>query len=122
MDRNLRVGHRSSYFSGGGCMMSPSCIPVAHDDFNYSRIPQNGSAAKRSRGWRNLLRKFMRESNKNFHGSKPPSFQYDPVSYSQNFRRWLSSRRSTQTPLLHLSRLWVNRDVALNGLDCRCQV
>ncbi|KAK7818562.1 hypothetical protein CFP56_041203 [Quercus suber] len=74
---------RSSYFSG--CMSSPSCFPV-HEELEYSRI-HCCSHNKRSRRWRNLLRRFVRES-KNFYGSKdskPLSFHYDAVSYSQNF-------------------------------------
>ncbi|KAK4261426.1 hypothetical protein QN277_004425 [Acacia crassicarpa] len=120
MDKNLRsVGHRSSsYFSGGGCMMSPSCMPVVNDEFHYSRIPQvNCGAKQRSRGWRNLFRKFIRES-KHFHGSKTPSFQYDPVSYSHNF----DDGSHLDDPRRLSSILQDFRDAALGGLDCRCKV
>lgn len=72
---------RSSYMPG--CMMSPSCLPI-HNEFQYSRIHYCSSPRKRVRRWKNILRKFMRES-KTLCRSKPISFQYDPVSYSQNF-------------------------------------
>ncbi|XP_054810680.1 uncharacterized protein LOC129312113 [Prosopis cineraria] len=114
MDKNLRAGHRSSYFSGGGCMASPSCLPVVHDEFEYSRIPQN-CAAKRNRGWRNLLRKFIRETRPS-HGSKPPSFQYDPVSYSQNFDD--GSHLDDQPQRLS----FVFHDFRDAALDCRLKV
>ncbi|XP_054822910.1 uncharacterized protein LOC129321232 [Prosopis cineraria] len=99
MEKDLTV-HRSSYFSGG-CMTltvspsSSSCFAV-HDEFHYSRIhccvdehdtnnnqPSNHSKKGGGR-WRNLLKRFMREG-KITCGSKSLSFQYDPVSYSQNF-------------------------------------
>ncbi|CAK9150621.1 unnamed protein product [Ilex paraguariensis] len=68
---------RISYFSG---CVSPSCVPV-HEE--YSRI-NAGGADKRSRKWRNLLKKLVRES-KAIYGTKPLTYQYDAVSYSQNF-------------------------------------
>ncbi|KAF7829257.1 uncharacterized protein G2W53_020421 [Senna tora] len=82
MEKDLTtVMHRSSY--GGGCMMmmSPSsCLPL-HEEFQYSRIHNKKKGGK----WRNLLKRLMREG-KTVCGSKPHlSFQYDPVSYSQNF-------------------------------------
>lgn len=84
MEKDL-TEHRSSYFSG---MMSPSCFPVAHDDFHYSRIHHHRHRRNLTR-WRSIFRKLVRESRTTFYGSnKPPtttSFQYDPVSYSQNF-------------------------------------
>ncbi|KAF8370032.1 hypothetical protein HHK36_031930 [Tetracentron sinense] len=49
----------------------------------YSRIHVCGGT-NRSRRWRNLLRRLVRES-KSIYGSKPLTFHYDAVSYSQNF-------------------------------------
>ncbi|KAK7309601.1 hypothetical protein RJT34_06463 [Clitoria ternatea] len=63
------------------CMMSPSCLPI-HNEFQYSRI--HYSHNKRVWRWRNIIRRFMRES-KIMCRSKHVSFQYDPISYSQNF-------------------------------------
>ncbi|CAI9110566.1 OLC1v1010618C1 [Oldenlandia corymbosa var. corymbosa] len=75
-----------NYFSAG--CMSPSCVPV-HEE--YSRIEINvpagagGNANRRSRRrLRKLIKKIMSES-KSIYGSKPLTFQYDAVSYSQNF-------------------------------------
>ncbi|RDY02509.1 hypothetical protein CR513_14019, partial [Mucuna pruriens] len=79
-DRTMTV-QRSSYIPG--CMMSPSCLPI-HNEFQYSRIHYCNSPRKRVQRWRNILRRFMRE-RKTLCRSKPLSFQYDPVSYSQNF-------------------------------------
>lgn len=80
MEKDLTMTvQRSSYFPR--CMMSPSCLPI-HNEYEYSRIHYN--PRKRVRRWRNILRRFMRES-KTLCRSKPMSFQYDPVSYSQNF-------------------------------------
>ncbi|GMY12050.1 DNA polymerase zeta catalytic subunit like [Fagus crenata] len=79
MERDL-THRRSSYLPG--CMMSPSCFPI-HEEMEYSRI-NCCRHNKRSRRWRNLLRRFVRES-KSFYVSKPLSFHYDAVSYSQNF-------------------------------------
>ncbi|WVZ12754.1 hypothetical protein V8G54_017284 [Vigna mungo] len=82
MEKDLTMTvQRSSYMPG--CMMSPSCLPI-HNEFQYSRIHYCSSPRKRVRRWKNILRKFMRES-KTLCRSKPISFQYDPVSYSQNF-------------------------------------
>jgi len=82
MEKDLTMTRSSSYMPG--CMMSPSCLPI-HSEFQYSRIHYcSSSPRKRVRRWRNILRRFMRES-KTLCRSKPVSFQYDPVSYSQNF-------------------------------------
>ncbi|GFP91441.1 hypothetical protein PHJA_001288100 [Phtheirospermum japonicum] len=66
--------------------MSPSCVPV-HEE--YSRIQISGSGAvdksHRSRRVRKLLRKIVSESRKVYRPAKPLTFQYDAVSYSQNF-------------------------------------
>ncbi|PIN21396.1 hypothetical protein CDL12_05899 [Handroanthus impetiginosus] len=69
---------RSSYLYG---CLSPSCVPV-HED--YSRIHHEKS--HRYRRLRRLLRKIVNESKISIYGtSKPITFQYDAVSYSQNF-------------------------------------
>ncbi|KAH7520395.1 hypothetical protein FEM48_Zijuj08G0139400 [Ziziphus jujuba var. spinosa] len=74
---------RSSYFSG--CMMSPLCFSVHEDQTEYSRIDYcNSSQSKRRQRWRNFLKRLVRDS-KTIYGSKPTSFKYDAVSYSQNF-------------------------------------
>ncbi|OMP01673.1 hypothetical protein COLO4_11686 [Corchorus olitorius] len=83
MDRDLISRRRSSYFSG--CMMSPSCFPV-HEEMDYSRIHYCSGSDKRGRRWRNLLRRLVRDGKNRVYGtSKPLSFHYDAVSYSQNF-------------------------------------
>ncbi|KAK4263038.1 hypothetical protein QN277_028517 [Acacia crassicarpa] len=100
MEKDLTV-HRSSYFPGG-CMTvtlspSPSSCFAVHDEVHYSRIHccdnhdannnHHSNHSKRGGGggrWRNLLRRIMREG-KTACGPKTLSFQYDPVSYSQNF-------------------------------------
>lgn len=66
--------------------MSPSCIPV-HDE--YSRIntlTRGGSSWNSAKLWRKLLKKLVNEGKKNMYGKhKTLKFQYDVVSYSQNF-------------------------------------
>ncbi|EYU41347.1 hypothetical protein ABFS82_12G024800 [Erythranthe guttata] len=77
---------RSSYFSGG--CMSPSCVPV-HEEYSRIHVSRDDAAAAaaaaghRRRKLRRLLRKIVNEG-KNIYGP-PASFQYDAVSYSQNF-------------------------------------
>ncbi|KAH7851478.1 hypothetical protein Vadar_012207 [Vaccinium darrowii] len=80
------VGHRrSSYFSS---CMSPSCVLV-HEEY-YSRIhddqlPTDGDTGPRRR-WQRIIKKIVRESKSIYGSTKPPTtFQYDAVSYSQNF-------------------------------------
>ncbi|TYI54178.1 hypothetical protein E1A91_D11G057100v1 [Gossypium mustelinum] len=78
MGRDLSRRRQSSYFSG--CYtMSPSCLPVK-EEMEYSRIHECSSSGseKRRQRWRNLLRSI-------YGSSKPLSFHYDAVSYSQNF-------------------------------------
>ncbi|KAL0381465.1 UNVERIFIED_CONTAM: hypothetical protein Sangu_0210800 [Sesamum angustifolium] len=70
---------RPSYLSG---CMSPSCVPV-HEE--YSRIHINSGQGHRSRRLRKLLRKIVKESRSIYGAPKPLTFQYDAVSYSQNF-------------------------------------
>jgi hypothetical protein len=83
MERESTHPRRSSYLSGCATM-SPSCFPV-HEETGYSRIHCcSSSHNKRSWRWRNLLRRLVRDG-KNLYGSKPLSFHYDAVSYSQNF-------------------------------------
>ncbi|KAK9284281.1 hypothetical protein L1049_023451 [Liquidambar formosana] len=80
MERDLTAHRRSSYFPG--CIMSPSCLP-AHEE--YSRIHHCPGGNNRSRrSWRKLLKRIIREG-KSIYGSKPLTFHYDAVSYSQNF-------------------------------------
>ncbi|CAA3033622.1 Hypothetical predicted protein [Olea europaea subsp. europaea] len=74
-DTNRR---RLSYFSG---CMSPSCIPV-HEQYSRIHISHGNN---RSRRLRNFLRKIVNESKSIYAPSKPAKFQYDAVSYSQNF-------------------------------------
>lgn len=83
------VSHRqssSSFFSG--CAMSPASCLIVHEEMNYSRIhhcsSQQYSKIRSGQRWRNLLRKLVRDS-KTICGSRPLSFRYDAVSYSQNF-------------------------------------
>lgn len=80
------------------CLMSPCCIP-RHEE--YSRLPPpprppcdggRSSGSNRSRRlWRKLLWRLVRESNKcinrrcNKVRTPALTFQYDAVSYSQNF-------------------------------------
>ncbi|KAI3451845.1 hypothetical protein Pfo_008510 [Paulownia fortunei] len=74
------IHRRSSYLSS---CMSPSCVPV-HEE--YSRIDISGhDKSHRSRRLRKLLRKIVNESKSIYRPAKPPTFQYDAVSYSQNF-------------------------------------
>ncbi|XP_057965496.1 uncharacterized protein LOC131156062 [Malania oleifera] len=75
---------RPSYFSG--CVSpSTSCLPV-HDEYSRIRIGSGsgGGGGGCRRRWKNLLKRLVRES-KSIYGSKPLTFQYDAVSYSQNF-------------------------------------
>ncbi|KAG8373800.1 hypothetical protein BUALT_Bualt11G0062800 [Buddleja alternifolia] len=70
---------RSSYLSG---CMSPSCVPV-HEE--YTRVQISHDESLRRRRLRKLLRKIVNESKSIYGPPKPVSFQYDAVSYSQNF-------------------------------------
>ncbi|KAF3439160.1 hypothetical protein FNV43_RR17435 [Rhamnella rubrinervis] len=87
MDNDVVTRRRSSsYFTG--CVMSPaSCLHV-HEETDYSRIHYCSSQQYTKRSsqyrWRNLLRKLVRDS-KTICGSRPTSFHYDALSYSQNF-------------------------------------
>lgn len=74
--------HRRSYYLSG--CMSPSCVPV-HEE--YARIPISGhdKSQHRNRRLRKLLRKIVNESKSIYGPAKPITFQYDAVSYSQNF-------------------------------------
>ncbi|MBA0559687.1 hypothetical protein Golob_016640 [Gossypium lobatum] len=86
MGRDLSRRRQSSYFSG--CYtMSPSCLPVK-EEMEYSRIHECSSSGseKRRQRWRNLLRRLVKDGKSSIYGSsKPLSFHYDAVSYSQNF-------------------------------------
>ncbi|KAL8472740.1 hypothetical protein ACS0TY_029824 [Phlomoides rotata] len=74
------IHRRSSYFSG---CMSPSCVPV-HEE--YSRIQTTASdKCQRNRRLRKLIRKIVTEGKSIYGQAKPLTFQYDAVSYSQNF-------------------------------------
>ncbi|MFQ6670691.1 hypothetical protein Gotur_035506 [Gossypium turneri] len=86
MGRDLSRRRQSSYFSG--CYtMSPSCLPVK-EETEFSRIHECSSSGseKRRQRWRNLLRRLVKDGKSSIYGSsKPLSFHYDAVSYSQNF-------------------------------------
>ncbi|PSS21187.1 DNA polymerase zeta catalytic subunit like [Actinidia chinensis var. chinensis] len=71
---------RSSYFFG---CMSPSCIPV-HEEYSRIRLSSN-STGNKSRKWQKLIKRLVRESKSIYGYNKPPTFQYDAISYSQNF-------------------------------------
>ncbi|KAL4363057.1 hypothetical protein GQ457_04G034890 [Hibiscus cannabinus] len=96
------VGHRqqSSYFSG--CYtMSPSCFPV-QEEIGYSRIHYYSKASdsdKIRRRWRNLLRR-LKDGKRSIYrsSSKPLSFHYDAVSYSQNFDEGCHNQESGHLP------------------------
>ncbi|KAL2241460.1 UNVERIFIED_CONTAM: hypothetical protein Sindi_0787200 [Sesamum indicum] len=76
------VHRRSSYLSS---CMSPSCVPV-HEEYSRIDISSTDDKSHRSRRLRKLLRKIVNESKSIYFGpTKPLSFQYDAVSYSQNF-------------------------------------
>ncbi|CAI9766898.1 unnamed protein product [Fraxinus pennsylvanica] len=73
------INHRRlSYFSG---CMSPSCVPV-HEEYSRIHISHGNN---KSRRLKKLLRKIVSESKSIYGPSKPVTFQYDAVSYSQNF-------------------------------------
>ncbi|PWA53348.1 hypothetical protein CTI12_AA445490 [Artemisia annua] len=72
---------RSSYLTG---CMSPLCVPV-HEEYTLVNNEKRGGDQKRTR-WRKLMNKVVKESKKNiYRSSKPVTFKYDAVSYSQNF-------------------------------------
>ncbi|KAK9670144.1 hypothetical protein RND81_13G180700 [Saponaria officinalis] len=88
----------SLYFSK--CLVSPTCYIPKHEE--YSRLPPPPRPRRvnshRSRGlWRKLLSGLLKESNKCIYRScsfnnnnnkikgAPVTFQYDAISYSQNF-------------------------------------
>ncbi|KAG6594915.1 hypothetical protein SDJN03_11468, partial [Cucurbita argyrosperma subsp. sororia] len=78
---------RLPYLSACVAASSP-CFPI-HEGVEYSRI--NGGGGGGGGGgkrigwrWRYLLRRWMKD-RMNMYGTKSLSFQYDAVSYSQNF-------------------------------------
>ncbi|PIN07702.1 hypothetical protein CDL12_19728 [Handroanthus impetiginosus] len=71
---------RPSYISG---CMSPSCVPV-HEEYSRIHINQD-EKGHRSRRLRKLLRKIVNEGRSIYGSPKRLTFQYDAVSYSQNF-------------------------------------
>lgn len=98
------MGDSSIYMSK--CLMSPSCCIPRHEE--YSRLPpplsggrdrdgssgsSSSSSSNRSRRarrlWRKVIWRLLKESNKCIYDNKiktpPLTFQYDAVSYSQNF-------------------------------------
>ncbi|KAI5684381.1 hypothetical protein M9H77_05609 [Catharanthus roseus] len=86
MGGDMNVRRSSSYFSG---CMSPSCVPV-HEE--YSRIGSSGAhgggdskTIRSRRRLKKIIKKLMNESKSIYGGSRPLTFQYDAVSYSQNF-------------------------------------
>ncbi|KAK8673874.1 hypothetical protein V6N13_112183 [Hibiscus sabdariffa] len=85
MERDLisRARRASSCFSVCD-MMSPSSCFTVHEEMGYSRVHRCSSSDKRRR-WRNLLMRLVRDGKNSMYGSKPLSFHYDAVSYSQNF-------------------------------------
>ncbi|XP_050206700.1 uncharacterized protein LOC126656228 [Mercurialis annua] len=81
---NLRLPpplpHRRSSCLSGCIVSSPSCFPV-HEEMEYTRI--HSSSKRSSRRWRHLIRRLVIGSLSS--SSKPLSFHYDAISYSQNF-------------------------------------
>ncbi|CAA2999788.1 Hypothetical predicted protein [Olea europaea subsp. europaea] len=69
---------RLPYFSG---CMSPSCVTV-HEEYARIHISRGNN---RGRRLKKLVRKIVNESKSIYEPSKPVTFQYDAVSYSQNF-------------------------------------
>ncbi|KAL6012704.1 hypothetical protein ACLOJK_003193 [Asimina triloba] len=68
-------------------MASPSWFPIGNDYSRFHLLSSSSSSSSCSRApirWRYLLRKLFRDS-KAICRSKPLTFQYDVVSYSQNF-------------------------------------
>ncbi|KAA0057639.1 hypothetical protein E5676_scaffold3040G00010 [Cucumis melo var. makuwa] len=83
MERDLGCS-RLPYLSGCVPASPAACFPVHEGSVGYTRI-HGGAGGKRSAWrWRYLLRKWVKDSM-SIYGSKSLSFQYDAVSYSQNF-------------------------------------
>ncbi|KAK9110781.1 hypothetical protein Sjap_018841 [Stephania japonica] len=88
LHQSLGHHHRRSTYNNGlmtGCVPTTSCVAV-HDQ--YSRISVCNTTSSRSGNCcrlRNLIRRFVRESKSFYCTSKRLTFQYDAVSYSQNF-------------------------------------
>lgn len=73
---------RPSYLTS---CMSPSCVPV-HEDYSRITPSLDKGCGLRNRRLRKLLRKIVNESKITIMGQhKPQNFQYDALSYSQNF-------------------------------------
>ncbi|EXC03913.1 hypothetical protein L484_016119 [Morus notabilis] len=85
MESDLRRG-TPSYLPG--CMTPPTCFPI-HEEMEYTRLGHRGGSSRRNRRWRSFLWRLVRDSkNMGFCGipnQKSISFNYDAVSYSQNF-------------------------------------
>ncbi|GMN34072.1 hypothetical protein TIFTF001_004492 [Ficus carica] len=87
-DLSARRTTTASYLSG--CMTPPACFPP-HEETEYTRLGHvsSSSASRNSRRWRRFLWRLVRDSkNMGFCGipnQKSISFNYDAVSYSQNF-------------------------------------
>ncbi|CAK8540399.1 unnamed protein product [Lathyrus sativus] len=82
MEQDHTIKNVQNPCSVSNCIMSPPCFPVPNE-FQYSKI--HYTPIKRKWRWRNLLTKFLRNRSKILCRHKHISFQYDPVSYSQNF-------------------------------------
>ncbi|CAK9320531.1 unnamed protein product [Citrullus colocynthis] len=101
MERDLGCRCRRLPYLSGCVPASPACFPI-HEGAEYSRIHGGGGGAgggKRSGWrWRYLLRRWVKDSM-SMYGSKSLSFQYDAVSYSQNFdegSRYCESNRESE--------------------------
>ncbi|CAN4083117.1 unnamed protein product [Withania somnifera] len=65
--------------------LSPSCIPV-HDEYSQiSTLTRGGGSRNRAKIWRKLLKKLVNEGKNVYGNNKTLKFQYDVVSYLQNF-------------------------------------
>ncbi|GMI67227.1 hypothetical protein like AT5G65613 [Hibiscus trionum] len=101
MGRDVSRRREPSYFSG--CYtMSPSCFPV-QEEIEYSHVHYYSKASsdgdKIRRRWRNLVRRLVKDGKRSiYRSSKPLSFHYDAVSYSQNFDEGYHHQESGHFP------------------------
>ncbi|GMI68731.1 hypothetical protein like AT5G65613 [Hibiscus trionum] len=87
MERDLISRRRRTSSCFSGCYMMSTSRFTVHEEMEYSRIHRCSSSSDTGKRWRNLLRRLVRDGKNSMYGSnsKPLSFHYDAVSYSQNF-------------------------------------
>ncbi|CAA7034676.1 unnamed protein product [Microthlaspi erraticum] len=95
MERDLAItSRRRPAYSTGRCLNLPSsCLSLIHAETEYARISDhNNKKTSSSPRLRTLLRRLLLVRSYGSVNTKPKTFHYDAVSYSQNFDDGFSLR------------------------------